>query len=77
VDGAVEIPYEFQVLIPGLPREYERISRVMRRHNILRYVTVKGLPCAVTRAEPFLKMAMELANKNNYILKAPKTAMTC
>jgi aminoglycoside 3-N-acetyltransferase len=77
VDDGVEIPYEFQVLIPGLPREYERISRVMRRHNILRYVTVKGLPCAVTRAEPFLKMAMELANENNYILKAPKTVVTC
>jgi len=76
VDGAVEIPYEFQVLIPGLPREYERISRVMRKYKILRYVTVNGLPCAVTRAEPFLKMAMELAEKNNYILKAPRTAMT-
>ena len=25
---------------------------------------------------PFLKMAMELADKNNYILKAPRTAMT-
>ena len=76
VDGDIEIPYEFRVLIPGLPREYERISRVMRKHNILRYVTAKGLPCAVTRAEPFLKMAMELADENNYILKAPKTAMT-
>lgn len=76
VDGDVEIPYDFRVLIPGLPREYERISRVMRKHNILRYVTVKGLPCAATRAEPFLKMAMELAGDNNYILKPPKTVMT-
>jgi aminoglycoside N3'-acetyltransferase len=77
VDGDVEVPYEFRVLIPGLPREYERISRVMRKHNILRYVTAKGLPCAVTRAEPFLHRAMELADENNYILKAQKTAMTC
>ena len=77
VDGDVEVPYEFRVLIPGLPREYERISRVMRKEKILRYVTAKGLPCAVTRAEPFLHRAMELADENNYILKAPKTAMTC
>ena len=76
VDGDVQIPYEFRVLIPGLPREYERISRVMRKDNILRYVTIKGLPCAVTRAEPFLRRALELADDNKYILKAPKTAVS-
>jgi aminoglycoside 3-N-acetyltransferase len=74
VDGDVQIPYEFRVLIPGLPREYERISRVLRKTNILRYVKVKGLPCAVARAEPFLRRAMELADENKYILKATKTA---
>jgi aminoglycoside 3-N-acetyltransferase len=76
VDGDVEIPYEFRVLIPGLPREYERISRVMRNHNVLRYVTAKGLPCAVARAKSFLEIAMELADTNNYILKAHNAAMT-
>lgn len=72
VDGNVEVPYEFRVLIPGLPREYERISRLMRKQSILRYVTVKGLPCAVTRADPFLQRAMELAEDNKYILKVSK-----
>src|SRR5262249_29436916 len=72
VDGDVQFPYEFQVLIPGLPREYERISRVMRKNNILRYVTAKGLPCAVARAEPFLRLAMELADENKYILTTPQ-----
>jgi len=76
IDGDVQIPYEFRVLIPGLPREYERVSRVMRQNNILRYVTVKGLPCAVARAEPFLVQAMELAEENKYILKSPKPAVT-
>jgi aminoglycoside 3-N-acetyltransferase len=76
IDGNIEIPYQFRVLIPGLPREYERISRLMRRQQILKYITVKGLPCAVTRAEPFIHCAMELADENNYILKPPKTAMT-
>jgi aminoglycoside N3'-acetyltransferase len=71
VDGDLEFPYEFRVLRPGLPREYERISRVMRRDKILQYVSAKGLPCAVTRADPFLDRAMELAEQNNYILKAP------
>jgi len=76
VDGDVQFPYEFRVLIPGLPREYERISQVMRKNDVLRYVTVKGLPCAVARAESFLVQATELANDNKYILKAPKTAMS-
>jgi aminoglycoside 3-N-acetyltransferase len=76
VDGDVEIPYEFRVLIPGLPREYERISRVMRKHNVLRYVTAKGLPCAVARAQSFIETAMELAEANDYILKPSKAAMT-
>jgi aminoglycoside N3'-acetyltransferase len=75
-DGDVQVPYEFRVLIPGLPREYERISRVMRKHNILRYVTLNGLPCAVTRAEPFLRRALELADENMYILKPPRTALS-
>jgi len=48
----------------------------MRKHGILRYVTAKGLPCAVTRADPFLRRAMELAEENNYILRAPSTVMT-
>jgi aminoglycoside 3-N-acetyltransferase len=74
IDGDVQIPYEFRVLIPGLPREYERISRDMRKNHILRYVTIKGLACAVTRAEPFLRRALELADDNKYILKAPRTA---
>jgi len=75
-DGDVQIPYEFRVLVPGLPREYERISRDMRKNHILRYVTIKGLPCAVTRAEPFLRRAMELADENKYILKTPSTAVS-
>jgi aminoglycoside 3-N-acetyltransferase len=76
IDGDVQIPYEFRVLIPGLPREYERISRDMRKNHILRYVTIKGLPCAVTRAEPFLRRALELADDNKYILKASRTAVS-
>jgi aminoglycoside 3-N-acetyltransferase len=76
VDGDHQIPYEFRVLRPGLPREYERISRIMRKETLLRYVTAKGLPCAVTRAEPFLRYALKLADENNYILRAPSAATT-
>jgi hypothetical protein len=76
VDGDVQIPYEFRVLVPGLPREYERISRDMRKNHILRYVSMNGLPCAVTRAEPFLRRALELADENKYILKTPRTAVS-
>ena len=72
-DGDREIPYEFRILRPGLPREYERISRIMRKDKILRYVTRAGLPCAVTRADPFLRRALQLAEENNYILKATRT----
>jgi aminoglycoside N3'-acetyltransferase len=76
IDGDREFTYECRVLRPGLPREYERISRIMRKEHILRYVTRSGLPCAVTRADPFLRKAMQLADENNYILKAPRSFAT-
>lgn len=73
IDGDREIPYEFRVFKPGMPREYERIARIMRKEKILRYVSRAGLPCAVARAEPFLRKALRLAEENNYILRVPDT----
>jgi aminoglycoside 3-N-acetyltransferase len=71
VDGNAEIPYEFRVLRPDLPREFNRLTRILRREKILRYVTACGLPCAMVKADPFIRRTLELAEENRYIVRTP------
>jgi len=71
VDGKVETPYEFRVLRSDLPREFTRLTRILRRDRLLRYVTVRGLPCAVAKADPFIRRTLELAEENRYIVRTP------
>jgi aminoglycoside N3'-acetyltransferase len=70
--GDQEIPYEFRVLRPELPREFDRLTRTLRKEKLLRYVTVSGLPCAVLRAGPYLRRAEELAEQNLWIIRVPE-----
>jgi len=71
VDGDVEIPYEFRVLRRGLPREFNRLTRILRKDKVLRYVTAAGLPCAVLKADRFIRRSLQLAEENKYIVRTP------
>jgi aminoglycoside N3'-acetyltransferase len=71
VDGDVEIPYEFRVLRQDLPREFNRLTRILRKDKVLRYVTAAGLPCAVVKADPFIRRSLQLAEENRYIVRTP------
>jgi aminoglycoside N3'-acetyltransferase len=71
VDGDIEIPYEFRVLRHDLPREFGRFTRLLRKEKILRYVTGAGLPCAVAKADPFIRRSLQLAEENRYIVRTP------
>jgi aminoglycoside 3-N-acetyltransferase len=71
VDGRAEIPYQFHVLRPDLPREFNRFTRILRKDKVLRYVTVSGLPCAVVKADTFIRRSLLLAEENRYIVRTP------
>jgi aminoglycoside N3'-acetyltransferase len=71
VDGEVEIPYELRVLRHDLPREFSRFTRILRKDKVLRYVTAAGLPCAVAKADPFIRRCLQLAEENRYIVRTP------
>ena len=75
VDEGGEIPYEFRVLRPDLPREFNRLTRILRKDKVLRYVTAAGLPCAVVKADPFIRRSLQLAEENRYIVE-PRPAST-
>ena len=53
MDEGGEIPYEFRVLRPDLPREFNRLTRILRKDKVLRYVTAAGLPCSCQSRPPF------------------------
>src|SRR4029079_17454806 len=71
VDGDKQIPYEFRVLKPDLPREFNRLTRTLRNDKVLRYITAGGLPCAVVHADTFLRRSLQLAEENRYIVRIP------
>src|SRR5262249_23506072 len=71
VDGDAEFGYEFRVLRPDLPREFNRLIRILRKDKILRYVPAAGLPCAVAKAVPFIRRSLQLAEENRYIVRTP------
>ena len=71
VDEDGEIPYEFRVLRPDLPREFNRLTRILRKDKVLRYVTAAGLPCAVLKADRFIRRSLQLAEENKYIVRTP------
>jgi hypothetical protein len=76
VDGDVEIPYEFRVLRSDLPREFSRFTRMLRKDGVLRYVTAAGLPCAVVKADVFIRRCLELAEENRYIVRTTEEGST-
>jgi hypothetical protein len=69
-DGVRETPYSFRVMRQGVTREYRSVEMVMLCESILRYVRHKGLQCAATKAADFVNRAMELADRNAYLLRA-------
>jgi aminoglycoside N3'-acetyltransferase len=71
VDGDIQIPYELRVLRHDLPREFSRFTRILRKDKILRYVTAAGLPCALAKADPFIRRSLQLAEENRYIVRTP------
>ena len=71
VDGRAEIPYQLRVLRPDLTREFHRLTRILRKDRVLRYVTAAGLPCAVVKADTFIRRSMQLAEENRYIVRIP------
>jgi aminoglycoside N3'-acetyltransferase len=67
VDDGHELSYTFHALRPDVRRTYSRVERVLVREGILRYVTAKGLRCAVTNAGAFIDRCMRLVDEGRYL----------
>jgi aminoglycoside 3-N-acetyltransferase len=66
-NGDADLEYAVQPLRPDVHRSYDRVERVLLREGILHYVSMRGLRCSVTEAEPFIERCMRLVDEDQYL----------
>jgi aminoglycoside 3-N-acetyltransferase len=69
-DGVHETPFKLRVMRAGVRRRYEDVEKILVAENILRFIRVRGLQCTVTNASAFIARTLQLAEANNYLLRA-------
>jgi aminoglycoside 3-N-acetyltransferase len=67
VAGAERLAYELAPLRADVHRHYARVEGVLLREGILRYVSRRGLRCAVLDADAFIRRSLALVEADAYL----------